>query len=84
MQIRRVRLDMAEYTNERVIKEIPIGNSTTIRVKTYRRDGNQMLSIRKYVKSQRYTGYSKEGVDFTPQQAKQLLDALDLAITESA
>jgi hypothetical protein len=74
----------AVYSDEKILGKVQIGNTSSIVVKTYKRDGSPMVSIRKFIEAPGYTGFSKEGVDFTPQQAKEITAALMKILAEGA
>jgi len=72
------------YSEQKEFCKVPVGNASSIIVKTYKRDGVAMISIRKFIDSPGYVGFSKEGVDFTPEQAAKIYEGLNSAIAESS
>jgi hypothetical protein len=71
------------YTEQENVEWIPVSKSVSIVVKKYKRDGEQMYSIRKYIESKTYTGWTKEGIDFTPEQGKAILRGLKRELGDS-
>jgi hypothetical protein len=53
---------------------IPIGKATAVKISTFtNKDGMDLLDIRKHVQSEKFTGFTKEGVDIPLEELNTLI-----------
>jgi hypothetical protein len=67
-------LAMSREINSKECGSIPTGKATAVKISTFtNKDGVKLLDIRKYVKSERYTGFTKQGVDMPLEELNTLI-----------
>ena len=65
---------MSSKIQSKEFGSIPIGKATTVKISTFtNKEGVDLLDIRKYVQSERFTGFTKEGVDIPLEELNTLI-----------
>ncbi|MBS1266429.1 MAG: hypothetical protein MAG795_00396 [Candidatus Woesearchaeota archaeon] len=67
---------------EKDIGEIELTESTSIKVRIDEYDGKPGLTIRKFITSERYTGFTKQGVRVPAEKWKDFKKLIDQADSE--
>ena len=68
---------MSSKIQSKEFGSIPIGKATAVKISTFtNKDGVDLLDIRKYVQSERFTGFTKEGVDIPLEELNTLIFCL--------
>jgi len=65
---------MSSKIQSKEFGSIPIGKATAVKISTFtNKDGVDLLDIRKHVKSEGFTGFTKEGVDIPLEELNTLI-----------